>query len=268
MGSVNGGATFSVTSAALSTITVSGPSTVVAGNAASFTAAGADEYGNPVTIAPTWSVSSGSISAGSVTEKADGSYTVTATVGSVNGGATFSVTSAALSTITVSGPSTVVAGNAASFTAAGADEYGNPVTIAPTWSVSSGSISAGSVTEKADGSYTVTATVGSVNGGATFSVTSAALSTITVTQGDNGVIASGTTGVSYGGSQVFTITPNVGYYIVDVVVNGNSVGAVSSIHLHQCSGSIYYLCHVCTTCRSNRDVNSWHGRSGSNFSFV
>ena len=183
-----GPASLTVVAGSLASITVTGSSSVVAGNAASFTAAGADEYGNPVTIAPTWSVSSGSISAGSVTEKADGSYTVTATVGSVNGGATFSVTSAALSTITVSGPSTVVAGNAASFTAAGADEYGNPVTIAPTWSVSSGSISAGSVTEKADGSYTVTATVGSVNGGATFSVTSAALSTITVS-GPSTVVA-------------------------------------------------------------------------------
>ena len=34
--------------------------------------------------------------------------------------------------------------------------------------------------------------------------------------------------VNYGGNQTFNITANTGYYIVDVSVNGSSVGAVSS----------------------------------------
>ena len=42
------------------------------------------------------------------------------------------------------------------------------------------------------------------------------------------VSPSGVVSVNYGGSQTFTITPNSGYYIVDVLVNGSSVGAVST----------------------------------------
>ncbi len=51
---------------------------------------------------------------------------------------------------------------------------------------------------------------------------------ITVTQGSNGVIAPGTTTVNYGWSQTFTITPSTGYPVSSVVVDGSSVGAVSS----------------------------------------
>jgi hypothetical protein len=52
--------------------------------------------------------------------------------------------------------------------------------------------------------------------------------TITVTQGANGNIAPGTTSLNCGSNQLFSIAPNAGYHIVDVVVDGSSVGAVSS----------------------------------------
>jgi|GEM_PF-4126340 len=39
---------------------------------------------------------------------------------------------------------------------------------------------------------------------------------------------SGTTVVNYGNDQIYTITPNPGHHIVDVLVDGQSVGAVSS----------------------------------------
>ncbi|MEO6327349.1 MAG: ExeM/NucH family extracellular endonuclease [Ginsengibacter sp.] len=52
--------------------------------------------------------------------------------------------------------------------------------------------------------------------------------TITVTQGANGTIAPGTTTVDCHGSQSFTITPASCYHITDVLVDGSSVGAVSS----------------------------------------
>jgi uncharacterized repeat protein (TIGR02543 family) len=52
--------------------------------------------------------------------------------------------------------------------------------------------------------------------------------TITVTQTSNGVIAPDTTIVNYGGSQSFTITPNTGYHIVDVLVDSISKGPVAS----------------------------------------
>ncbi len=53
--------------------------------------------------------------------------------------------------------------------------------------------------------------------------------TITSSAGANGSISpSGAVNVNYGGSQTFTITPNTGYRVVDVVVDGASVGAVTS----------------------------------------
>jgi hypothetical protein len=51
--------------------------------------------------------------------------------------------------------------------------------------------------------------------------------TIKVTQTDNGTISPGTINVCYNGSQTFTISPKTGCHIVDVLVNGASVGAVS-----------------------------------------
>jgi uncharacterized repeat protein (TIGR02543 family) len=51
--------------------------------------------------------------------------------------------------------------------------------------------------------------------------------TITVAQAGNGTISPGTSPVSYGGSQSFTITPNTGYSIAAVYVDGSSVGSVS-----------------------------------------
>ncbi|MFA5414772.1 MAG: PKD domain-containing protein, partial [Methanoregula sp.] len=53
--------------------------------------------------------------------------------------------------------------------------------------------------------------------------------TITASPGANGVISpAGVTTVNYGATPMYTITPNVGYHVVDVTVNGTSVGAVTS----------------------------------------
>jgi hypothetical protein len=53
--------------------------------------------------------------------------------------------------------------------------------------------------------------------------------TITATAGANGAITPpGSISVNYGTGQSFTITPNTGYHITDVVVDGASVGAVSN----------------------------------------
>jgi len=53
--------------------------------------------------------------------------------------------------------------------------------------------------------------------------------TITASAGANGSIApNGSTTVSYGGSQGYTITPDAGYHVLDVLVDGPSVGAVTS----------------------------------------
>ncbi|MDD4984780.1 MAG: hypothetical protein PHQ43_03165 [Dehalococcoidales bacterium] len=52
--------------------------------------------------------------------------------------------------------------------------------------------------------------------------------TITVTQGANGTISPGTTTVNNGDGQTFTITPNSGFTVSSVIVDGTSVGAVTS----------------------------------------
>ncbi len=53
--------------------------------------------------------------------------------------------------------------------------------------------------------------------------------TIMATAGANGSISpSGAVTVTYDGSQSFTITPDVGYHVADVLVDGVSVGAVTS----------------------------------------
>ncbi|MFO0584244.1 MAG: OmpA family protein [Anaeromyxobacter sp.] len=53
--------------------------------------------------------------------------------------------------------------------------------------------------------------------------------TITASAGANGSISpSGAVGVNSGATQAFTITPNTGYHVADVLVDGSSVGAVTS----------------------------------------
>ena len=64
---------------------------------------------------------------------------------------------------------------------------------------------------------------------ASFAINAIASHTITSTAGPNGSITpSGAVSVAHGQSQTFTITPNTGYHIADVLVDGSSVGAVTS----------------------------------------
>jgi hypothetical protein len=51
--------------------------------------------------------------------------------------------------------------------------------------------------------------------------------TITANAGDNGSIEPLTAAVNEGGSQLFTITPDNGYEVADVLIDGNSVGATT-----------------------------------------
>ena len=52
---------------------------------------------------------------------------------------------------------------------------------------------------------------------------------ITVTQGANGTVSPGSYGsFQPGSSQTYKIIPNTGYHVADVLVDGGSVGAVTS----------------------------------------
>lgn len=55
------------------------------------------------------------------------------------------------------------------------------------------------------------------------------------------ISSSGITKLNYGDSQTFTITANNGYHIVDVLVNGSSVGAVSSYTIYDITGATTIL---------------------------
>lgn len=61
--------------------------------------------------------------------------------------------------------------------------------------------------------------------------------TITASAGVGGFISpSGITIVDYGGSQLFTVTSDVGYHIVDVLINGTSLGPVGSYNVSDVTG--------------------------------
>ncbi|MBM3242795.1 T9SS type A sorting domain-containing protein [Candidatus Poribacteria bacterium] len=75
--------------------------------------------------------------------------------------------------------------------------------------------------------------------------------TITASAGTGGSInPSGEVTVNYGGSQTFTITPDTGYYIADVLVDSASVGAVESYTFsnvtanHTISASFFAIVNV------------------------
>jgi hypothetical protein len=116
--------TFTIGASTLATITVSPPSpTVTIGVPQQFKATGADAYGNPVTITPTWSVTPGtgsggiSSSTGLYAAQSVGTTTVVATVGAVTGQA--AVTNVAVASTVLCNPvtgSTVIAGTSVSCT--------------------------------------------------------------------------------------------------------------------------------------------------------
>ncbi len=62
--------------------------------------------------------------------------------------------------------------------------------------------------------------------------------TISATAGTGGAISpAGSQTVTKGGSITFSITPNTGYKISGVTVDGASVGAGRKLHILQCTGS-------------------------------
>ena len=82
---------------------------------------------------------------------------------------------------------------------------GSPVTVASSYTFSN-----------VQANHTITATFAIMN------------FTLTVTQNVNGDISPETTNVNYGTSQTFSITPNTGYSIASLTVDGSSVQPTSS----------------------------------------
>jgi len=130
-----------------------------------------------------------------------GTYTITASAGA--GG-----------TISPSGAVTVNSGASQTFT------------ITPTAGYSVAGVLVDGSSVGAVTSYTFTNVTANHTISATFAINTF---TITASAGAGGAIApSGATTVNYGGSQTVTITPNSGYSVLNVLVDGSSVGALTS----------------------------------------
>jgi hypothetical protein len=230
----NATASWTVTDASLSTIkvNVSSPS-VVAGQSESLTAEGYDTYGNdlgPQTVS--FTVNGEAIGSNSVTETLVGEYTVSVASGGVTiDTASFTVNPAALDHLTISPlVASVSTGTPQAYSVEAYDPYNNDlgsVTSSAAFKVNGISISGNSVSEAAAGVYTVSASYGGKSVSTTLTVT-AVTYVITVTQSNHGVISPGTASYVQGANQVETITPDSGYYIASITVDGNSVTVTSS----------------------------------------
>ncbi|HUV36056.1 MAG TPA: hypothetical protein VMX58_03860 [Patescibacteria group bacterium] len=203
----------------LSSIAVSGPSSVNEGGTGTYTATAAWSDGTNTSVTPAWSVSPAtyaSISQGgvlttlAVTANQTATVTASYTSGGVTRTATRSVTivnvSATLSSIAVSGPSSVNEGGTGTYTATAAWSDGTNTSVTPAWSVSPAtyaSISQGGVltTLAVTANQTATVTASYSSGGvtrtATRSVTIVNVSATTPAAAKNigitGPISSGTT---------------------------------------------------------------------------
>ncbi len=148
-------------------------------------------------------------SSGLATSLAQGSSTITATLGGVSGTATLTVTAPELVSLSVTGSSTTIRrGDTVQLVATGTytDASTAPVTTTATWSsaaagtasVSDAAGTKGLVTGMNVGSTSITATVGSISGSVTIAVTPPDLTGITVTPA--------APSVAVGGSQAFVAT--------------------------------------------------------------
>lgn len=189
----------------LQSITVTPNATLAAGTTQQMTAVGYDADGRAVTITPTWSVAanggtigtSGIFTAGIVTGVF--ANTVVATVGTISGRATMTVTPGAIASLVVSPtPATLVVGTSQQFTVVAKDAGGNVVPFTGSWSVianggaitQAGLFTAGTTV----GTYTntVQASAGSLSGTATVVVTAGALASLTVTPNPDTLVIAAT----------------------------------------------------------------------------
>jgi alpha-tubulin suppressor-like RCC1 family protein len=128
---------------------------------------------------------------------------------------TFAVTMTGDLNGTVTGPATVNYGGSASYTITPATGYHVADVLVD-------GVSVGAVTSYSFSNVTADHTIS-----ASFAINSY---NITATAGANGSI-SGPATVNYGGSAAYTITPATGYHVANVLVDGVSVGAVTSYSL-------------------------------------
>ncbi|MGD9099508.1 MAG: hypothetical protein PVF45_03440, partial [Anaerolineae bacterium] len=201
-GSVDDSAVVNLVSGPLTTLSVTpDAATVEVGTTQPFAATGADQYGNPVSVSPSWEASNGGVSPASgpstvftaQTNPAPDAVTVTATQGAASDVALVSIVAGPVETIDlVPNPVTVEVGTTQVFTATGVDEFGNRVPLTPTWDSDVGSMAdyvngytatatLTAQTTPAPDSGTVSAEQGSASDSATVNIVAGPLASLSVT---------------------------------------------------------------------------------------
>ena len=260
VGSVIASATVTVTAGTLASIVVAPASVTLPTNGTQqFTATGKDGNGNVLAVTPVWSVASGGgtisaaglFTAGTVA----GSFpnTVTATVGSVSGQASVTVSAGGAASITLTpAAQSLVIGGTQQFAAVVKDAVGNVLSLTPIWSVvgGGGTISASGLftAGMTAGSFpnTVRATVGAVSASATVTVTPGPLASIALTPNAANPAINGTqqftaVGHDLGGNTVI-FTPGWA-----VVAGGGSIGSTGLFTAGTAAGSFFNTVRVCST---------------------
>jgi len=212
-------ATFSVIQTVTYTITGSAGTggSISPSGATTVTSGGSQTYSiTPSTGYKIASVLVDGVSVGAVSSYAFSNVTANHTISATFSAVTYTITGSAGTggSITPTGSTTVISGNSQTYSI-------TPSTGYKIASVQVDGVSAGAVSV-----YTFS----NVTANHTISVTFSAVTyTITGSAGTGGSITpSGANTINYGGSQTYTISASTGYDIADVLVDGVSVGAVSS----------------------------------------
>jgi len=190
-GSVSGTTTIAVTAVpVLTSIVVGGGTSVVAGATLQLSASPKDQNGNAIAATVAWSSGATGVatvtSSGLVAGVAPGTAVITASSGGVNGTAIITVTPTppVLTTITISGGTTVVARSDLQLTGLPKDQNGNAIAAALTWSSSATGIAtvsgSGRVTGVTVGTAVITVASGGVSATSTITVTPQILTAITI----------------------------------------------------------------------------------------
>ena len=204
-GGLSGTTTVTVTPATLTSITVTPPNASIAnGTSVQLTATGtfSDGTTQDLTLSASWTTAPASLATvhpnGLVTGTGVGSVSVTATQGAVSGSGTVTITSAVLTSITITPPNASIAkGTSVQLTATGifSDGTTQDLTLSAGWTTTPAGPATvdpnGLLTGTGVGSVSVTATQGAVSGSGTVTITPAILTSITITP-SNPSIANGT----------------------------------------------------------------------------
>ncbi|MGB8541649.1 MAG: Ig-like domain-containing protein [Candidatus Acidiferrales bacterium] len=210
-GAISGSATLTVTAATLVSIAVTAPSLSTAkGTTAQFTATGtfSDNSTQNLTNSVTWSSQTTSVATiaadGLATAVGIGTSSIKATLGAVNGSATLTVTAATLVSIAVT-PANPTIGTTATeqFTATGTytDNSTQNLTTTVTWSSSQTNIATisntagtnGLASAAANGTTTIQAMLGSVQGSTVLTISAISLQVIVVSPQNPSIADSGAT---------------------------------------------------------------------------